>query len=106
MDIYAARNLVFSRLPAVQVPPESGTPQMGPVSTGLGEIFQFEVRGAGRSLMELRTILDWQIAPPAAPGAGHHRRQRQWRRVEDHEVQVAADALTGSACRGRGLRRL
>ena len=83
MDIYAARNLVFSRLPAVQVPPESGTPQMGPVSTGLGEIFQFEVRGAGRSLMELPHHPRLADLAPAAPGAGGHRRQRQWRRAED-----------------------
>ena len=36
---------------------------MGPISTGLGEIYQFEVRGEGKSLMELRSILEWDIAP-------------------------------------------
>ena len=34
----------------------------GPISTGLGEVYQFVVRGKGYSPMELRTILDWQIA--------------------------------------------
>ena len=34
---------------------------MGPISTGLGEIYQFEVRGDGYSLMDLRSILEWDI---------------------------------------------
>src|SRR3954470_9019400 len=93
-DIYAARNLVFSRLPAVQVPPESGTPQMGPVSTGLGEIFQFEVRGAGRSLMELRSILDWQIAPRLRQVPGVIDVNANGGELKTYEVQVAADSLT------------
>ncbi|TCZ64422.1 efflux RND transporter permease subunit [Roseicella aquatilis] len=93
-DIYAARNLVFSRLPSVQVPPEAGTPQMGPVSTGLGEIFQFQVRGAGRSLMELRTILDWQIAPRLRQVPGVIEVNANGGELKTYEVQVAADALT------------
>ena len=36
---------------------------MGPITTGLGEIYMFKVTGKGRSLMELRSILDWEIAP-------------------------------------------
>ena len=59
VDIYAARNLVSSRLPQVQLPAEASPPQLGPISTGLGEIYQFEVRGAHTSAMDLRTILDW-----------------------------------------------
>src|SRR4051794_17068844 len=94
MDIYEARNLVFSRLPSVQVPPEAGTPQMGPVSTGLGEIFQFEVRGEGRSLMELRTILDWQIAPRLRQVPGVIDVTANGGALKTYEVQVAADALT------------
>jgi cobalt-zinc-cadmium resistance protein CzcA len=34
---------------------------MGPISTGLGEIYQFEVRGNGVSQMDLRSTLDWDI---------------------------------------------
>ena len=94
VDIYAARNLVFSRLPSVQVPAEFGTPQMGPVSTGLGEIFQFEVRGAGRSAMELRSILDWQIAPRLRQVPGIIDVNANGGALKTYEVQVAADALT------------
>ena len=62
-DIYWARQLVGERLVEAreQVPEGYGEPAMGPISSGLGEIYQFEVRGAGYSPMELRTILDWQV---------------------------------------------
>ena len=65
VNVYFARQLVQERLGAAreQIPPGYGTPEMGPVSTGLGEIYQFDVRGSGQSLMELRSILEWQIAP-------------------------------------------
>jgi cobalt-zinc-cadmium resistance protein CzcA len=60
-----ARQLVSERLTRAreQVPAEYGRPELGPMSTGLGEIYQFEVAGSGQSPMELRSILDWQIAP-------------------------------------------
>ena len=74
-DIYWARQLVGERLTAAreQIPEGYGEPEMGPISTGLGEIYQFEVRGepmcdagapdteACYTPMELRTILDWYI---------------------------------------------
>ncbi|MGE3277380.1 MAG: efflux RND transporter permease subunit, partial [Vicinamibacterales bacterium] len=64
VDLYFARRLVMERLPEARdaIPPGYGTPDMGPISTGLGEIYQFEVRGQGYSPMELRSILDWDIA--------------------------------------------
>ena len=64
-NIYFARQQISERLAAAReaIPPGYGEPELGPVSTGLGEIFQFEVKGEGKSAMELRTILDWEIAP-------------------------------------------
>jgi cobalt-zinc-cadmium resistance protein CzcA len=75
-DIYFARQLVAERLAeARQVVPDGyGNPTMGPISTGLGEIYQFTVQGDPMCLpgepdvedcytpMELRTVLDWYIA--------------------------------------------
>jgi len=74
-DIYWARQLVGERLNASreQIPPGYGNPEMGPISTGLGEIFQFEVKGEPMcgegpdtdrcfTQMELRSILDWNVA--------------------------------------------
>jgi cobalt-zinc-cadmium resistance protein CzcA len=48
-----------------KIPEGVQAPEMGPITTGLGEIYQFEVRskpGYNHSLMELREILDWVIA--------------------------------------------
>jgi cobalt-zinc-cadmium resistance protein CzcA len=65
MDIYFARQLVGERLADAResIPEGFGSPEMGPISSGLGEIFQFELRGAGRSPEELRALLDWFVAP-------------------------------------------
>ena len=72
VNIYFARQLVSERLAQAResIPPELGSPELGPVSTGLGEIFMFTVEGERYSAMERRTILDWQIAPRlrAVPG--------------------------------------
>lgn len=66
-DIYWARNLINERLLKARenIPPGMGTPELGPIATGMSEIYQFEVRseeGSNHSLTDLRTILDWQIA--------------------------------------------
>jgi cobalt-zinc-cadmium resistance protein CzcA len=62
-DIYRARQLVAERMreASAAVPERYGQPEMGPITTGLGEVFQFVVRG--RSLMEVEETLDWYIAP-------------------------------------------
>lgn len=64
-DIYTARHLVSQRLTqaANDIPPGYGSPEMGPLTTALGEVLQFEVRGEGYTPLELRSILEWQIAP-------------------------------------------
>ena len=66
-DIYRARQLVGERLgrAAAAIPPGYGTPGLGPITTALGEVFQFQVKAtkeSGVTPMELRTILDWFIA--------------------------------------------
>lgn len=67
-DIYWARQQVNERLQEARekIPPDYPAPKPGPIATGLGEIYQFEVRnkaGHHHSLMMLREVLDWQIAP-------------------------------------------
>lgn len=66
VDIYFARSLVLEKLSGVrqQIPEGIGVPQMGPISTGLGEIYQFEIvaaKGFQFSIQDLRTVLDWYI---------------------------------------------
>ncbi|MCO5947517.1 CusA/CzcA family heavy metal efflux RND transporter [Mucilaginibacter flavidus] len=67
-DIYWARQQVAERLQKVQnqIPAGIGTPELGPVSTGLGEIYQYVVRPkkgyAGKyNETDLRTIQDWIV---------------------------------------------
>lgn len=66
VDIYFARQLILERLQTAreQLPKIlNAQPEMGPISTGLGEIYQYKVYGEGKTLMELRTIQDWMIRP-------------------------------------------
>ena len=62
-NLYLARQLVNERLSAAieNIPSELGRPEMGPMTTGLGEVYHFTVEGDGYSPMQLRTILDWDI---------------------------------------------
>ncbi|MCS7224190.1 MAG: CusA/CzcA family heavy metal efflux RND transporter [Armatimonadetes bacterium] len=75
-DIYWARQQVLERLlKAQELLPDGALPQMAPVSTGLGEIFQFTVEATEGwknhySLTDLRTILDWQIKRQLLPIEG------------------------------------
>ncbi|MBL8955434.1 MAG: efflux RND transporter permease subunit [Myxococcaceae bacterium] len=64
-DVWFARQLVLERIREVEsaLPPGAGTPQLGPVSTGLGEIFWFVVRSDHHGPSQLRTMLDWEIVP-------------------------------------------
>jgi len=68
MDIYWARQQVSERLITVksQMPEGMGIPELGPLTTGLGEIYQYVVRPKkgyeGKySLTELRTMQDWIV---------------------------------------------
>ena len=60
VDIYFARQQVFERLSIANVP--SGIqPSMGPITTGTGQIYLYQITGQGKSNQELRTIQDWIV---------------------------------------------
>jgi len=63
LDLYFARQLVNERLSVAieQIPSEYARPMMGPLTTGLGEVYQFTLSGEGYSPMELRTLLEWDV---------------------------------------------
>ncbi len=71
-DIYRARQFVAERLAQAmeRIPEEYGRPVMGPLTTGLGEVYQFTVKGPGYGPMALRTLLQWDIGMKlrAVPG--------------------------------------
>lgn len=62
-DLYRARQVVAERIAEVDLPAEVARPKLGPVATGLGEVFHYLVRGEGHSLAELRTAQDRIVAP-------------------------------------------
>src|SRR5262249_18639953 len=66
VDIYFARQLIYERLGNVEMPAGISRPEMGPVSTGLGEVFHFLLYSDGSQRadnMALRTSLDWNVKP-------------------------------------------
>src|SRR3954451_19717211 len=61
-DIYFARQQVFERLSAAKDSIPAGfEPQMGPITTGTGQIYLYQIVGHGQSNQELRTIQDWIV---------------------------------------------
>ncbi|MBI2806785.1 MAG: efflux RND transporter permease subunit [Planctomycetes bacterium] len=62
-DIYFARQLINERLSTVELPVGMERPKMGPVATGLGEVFHYVVTGQGTDVTDMRTIHDWVIKP-------------------------------------------
>ncbi len=62
-DVYLARQVVSERIQAVELPEGVGRPSLGPVSTGLGEVFQYLVESDELSAQELRTLHHWVVRP-------------------------------------------
>ena len=70
-DLYWARSRVLEYLSsAARRLPAGVTPSLGPDATGVGWVYQYVVRGAQKSLAELRTIQDWFIRFGLAKAGG------------------------------------
>ena len=69
-NIYFARQLLNERLSTVRVPEGIEPPTMGPVTTGLGEVFHYLLTSKTRDLTDVRTIHDWTVKPIMRPTAG------------------------------------
>jgi len=106
-DIYFARQLVAERLADAKgaIPEGYGEPELGPISTGLGEIYQFEVRGDPmcrpggedsqdcHTLMELRSILEWDIVPQLRSVPGVVEVNTQGGELKTYQVAVEPERL-------------
>ncbi len=64
-DVWFVRQLVLERLRSIEadIPPQFGRPELAPVSTGLGEIYQFVLKSDRHTPTELRSMLEWEIGP-------------------------------------------
>ncbi len=93
-DTYWTRQVVFERLAGARehLPP-GVEPELGPISTGLGEIFQYTLEGDGLSPMDLRTIQDWILAPQLRPIPGVNEVNSFGGEVKQYQVLVHPDRL-------------
>nr|HMR11310.1 efflux RND transporter permease subunit [Polyangiaceae bacterium] len=105
-DLLRARQLVAERLTqARESLPPGASPEMGPLSSGLGEIFQFEIRADNMcelgkpdteqcyTPMELRTLLDWFVAYELRSVPGVVEVNSFGGKLKTYEVEVLPDRL-------------
>ena len=62
-DIYFARQQINERLGEAQLPQGIERPTMGPVATGLGEVYHYFLSSQVYDLTELRSLQDWVVRP-------------------------------------------
>ncbi len=93
-DTYWTRQVVFERLDAAreQLPP-GVEPELGPISTGLGEIYQYTLEGDDETAMELRSIQDWLVAPWLKPIPGVNEVNSFGGEVKQYQVLVSPEML-------------
>jgi cobalt-zinc-cadmium resistance protein CzcA len=94
-DTYWSRQVVFERLASVRSQlPRGVEPELGPISTGLGEIFQYTLEGGpAADPTELRSIHDWLVAPRLKPVRGVNEVNSFGGRVKQYHVLVSPEKL-------------
>lgn len=104
-DLWFARQQVAERLGRVEVPSGAERPSLGPVATGLGEVFHYLVKSEARSLEDLRALHDWVIAPQlrSVPGVAEVNawggKEKQWHVVVDPRRLQQFDLALGDVYR-------
>jgi cobalt-zinc-cadmium resistance protein CzcA len=93
VDIYFARQVVNERLGAVQLPEGIAQPSMGPVATGLGEVFHYVVTGQGTDVTQLRTLHDWVIKPTMKTVRGAAEINSWGGYEKQYQVQISPEKL-------------
>lgn len=94
-DIYFARQLVSERLNGVknELPDGVGSPTMGPVSTGLGDIYMYAIESPDRTPAQLRELQDWVIAPQLRTVPGVAEVNATDGSVKQYQVVVSPQAM-------------
>ncbi|MCU0348067.1 MAG: CusA/CzcA family heavy metal efflux RND transporter [Saprospiraceae bacterium] len=100
VDIFWARTQINERLKEAEdnIPPGMGTPEMAPISTGLGEIYQYVVFAKPGfedqyNAMELRTVQDWIIKPQLIGTPGVAEVNTLGGQLKQYEIAVQPDKL-------------
>ena len=100
VDIYWARQQIAERLTQVRasIPDGIGSPEMAPVTTGLGEIYQYVIRPKPGfehryDAMELRTIQDWIVRRQLLGTPGVAEVSSFGGRLKQYEIAVRTDNL-------------
>lgn len=97
-DIYFARQLVFERLQAAreEIPDGIGTPEMGPNTSGLGQVYQYILRSERPQqydAMALRSLNDWVVKMLLMPVAGVTEVLSYGGEVKQYQVNVDPSRL-------------
>jgi len=94
-DIVDARQYVSERINTVEMPAGVARPQLGPIATGMGEVFHYIVRSEDpdRTLEELRTLHDWVVKPELRKVAGVAEVNSWGGEVKQYHVVVSPPAL-------------
>jgi len=100
VDVYWARQQVAERLQQVQneIPQGIGTPTLGPISTGLGEIYQYVVKPKKGyeqkfDVTELRTIQDWIVRRQLLGVKGVAEVSSFGGKLKQYEISISPDKL-------------
>lgn len=94
VNIYFARQLVNERLQSIRNRLPAGvSPEMGPITTGMGEVYQYVVEGYGYTPMELKTLQDWEIKPQLRTVSGVNEVNTWGGFTQEYQVTVYPDKL-------------
>lgn len=100
VDIYWAREQIFQRIKDAEenIPKYAGSPELAPISTGLGEIFQYDVyakKGYENKYdaIKLRTIQDWIIIPQLQGVEGVAEVSSWGGKLKQYEIAVNPNTL-------------
>ncbi|WP_163410689.1 CusA/CzcA family heavy metal efflux RND transporter [Flavobacterium ajazii] len=99
-DIYWAREQIFQRLKQAEenIPKYAGSPELAPITTGLGEIFQYDVYAkkgyeSKYDAIKLRTIQDWIIIPQLQGVEGIAEVSSWGGKLKQYEIAVDPNTL-------------
>lgn len=100
-DIYWARQQIAEQISQADIPSELGKPEMAPISTGLGEIYQYTLHtkpGYEKkySLTDLRTMQDWIVRTQLSGTPGIAEINAWGGLVKQYEVAVDNERLNAS----------